>query len=139
VDFDEISKAIKKGDVVQIRHELESGLDADLTNQYGWTLLMLAALEGNTAVGRELIRHGARLERRNNFGATALSLATETGHPGFVELLLQSGATLDGHPFGSSFEDFVNWASQYGSGSRSPEAMAKTRAIIKLRREAEES
>jgi ankyrin repeat protein len=108
MDFDAIQRRIKKGDVVQIRHYLESGLDADLANQYGWTLLMLAALEGNTAVGRELISHGARLDRRNKFGATALSLAAQTGHPSFVELLLQSGARLDGHPFGSSFEDFLD-------------------------------
>lgn len=89
---------------------------------------MLAALEGNTSVGRELIQRGAQLDERNKFGDTALSLAAHTGHVGFVELLLRSGASLDGHPFGSSFESFLDWAAQYGTGA--PEPMVKLKNIV---------
>ncbi len=101
---------------------------SDLVNPHGWSLLMSAAFEGDTAIGAELIRHGAQLDLRNKDGWTALSIAAHTGHRGFVELLCKSGASLDGHPFGSSFESFLDWASQYGAGSK--EAMAKIRSII---------
>lgn len=94
---------------------------------------MLAALEGNTAIGRELIEYGAQLDQRNKFGDTALSLAAHTGHPAFVELLLKTGASLEGHPFGSSFETFLDWAAQYGTGT--PESMVKIKKIVKAKLE----
>ncbi len=130
--FDQASKAIKKGDVVRLRHYLDSGLDPNVSNQYGWTFLMVAAIEGNTAIARELINHGAQVDARHNNGWTALSLAAHTGHPGFVHLLVDAGASLDGHPFGASFEDFLDWASKYGTGS--PEAMVHTKTIIESTR-----
>jgi ankyrin repeat protein len=132
MNFDEASKAIKKVDVLRIRQCLESGLDPNLSNQYGWTLLMSAANEGNTAIARELIQRGAQLDTRNKHKWTALSLAAHTGHPGFVALLVDAGASLDGHPFGTSFESFLEWASKYGTGSQ--EAMTKTKAIIESAR-----
>ena len=134
MDFNEAQEAIKKGDVIGIRHFLDSGGDANLCNQKnGLTLLMLASHNGNTAIGRELIQKGARLDSRDFFGWTALATAAHNGHPGFVKLLIESGASLEGHPFGSSFEDFLDWASQYGTGS--PEAMIKTRKIVREKRE----
>ena len=54
---------------------------------------MMAALEGNTAIGDELLQRGAQLDMQNKFGDTALSLAAHSGHVGFVELLLRSGAS----------------------------------------------
>jgi uncharacterized protein len=133
MNFDEATRGIKKGDVVGIRHFLDSGGDANLSNHLGWSLLMLAALEGNTAIGGELVERGAELDRRNKFGDTALSLAAHTGHPGFVELLVRSGASLDGHPFGSSFESYLDWAAQYGTGA--PEAMVKIKRTVRTKRE----
>jgi hypothetical protein len=49
MNFDEASEAIKKGDVVRLRHYLESGLDPNLSNQHGGTLLMRAAMEESMA------------------------------------------------------------------------------------------
>jgi ankyrin repeat protein len=87
--------AIKKGDVISLRHALEAGMTPDLSNQFSWTLLMIAALEGNTSIGSLLIDSGAELDRRNKFNDTALSFACHSGHPSFVELLLTRGASLD--------------------------------------------
>lgn len=133
MDFNEVEKAIKRGDVIRIRRFLDSGGDANLSNRFGWTLLMLAALEGNTAIGRILVEYSAQLDQRNKFGDTALSLATHTGHPGFVELLISSGASLYGHPFGSSYETFLDWAARYGTGTA--EAMVKIKRIVDAKRE----
>lgn len=112
--FDEASKLIKKGDIIHLRRELQEGLSPNLANQNSWTLLMMAALEGNTSVGGLLIDSGAELDRRNKFNQTALSLAAHSGHPSFVELLLTGGASLDCHPFGNTFDAWLNWACQYG-------------------------
>ena len=112
--FDEASKLIKMGNIIHLRLQLQEGLSPNLANQYSWTLLMIAALKGNTSVGSLLIESGAELDRRNKFNETALSLAAHSGHPSFVELLLTSGASLDCHPFGNTFDDWLNWACQYG-------------------------
>jgi ankyrin repeat protein len=122
--YDEASKVIKKGDLIGLRNELEDGLDPNLCNQYSWTLLMVAAMEGNTSIGRLLIERGADLERRNKFRDTPLSLAAHTGHPSFVKLLLASGASLECHPEGNSFDVWLNWVCEYGRCS------AKIRALF---------
>jgi ankyrin repeat protein len=112
--FDKANKLIKKGDIIRLRKELQNGLSPNMANQYSWTLLMIAALEGNTSIGSLLIESGAELDRRNKFNETALSLASHSGHPSFVELLLTSGASLDCRPFGNTFDAWLNWACQYG-------------------------
>jgi len=122
--FEEASKLIKKGDIIRLRRELQQGLSPNLANQYSWTLLMIAALEGNTSIGSLLIESGAELDRRNKFHETALSLAAHSAHPLFVELLLTSGASLECHPFGNTFDVWLNWACQYGRCSE------KTRGLF---------
>ncbi|MGC2694880.1 MAG: ankyrin repeat domain-containing protein [Candidatus Angelobacter sp.] len=112
--FDEASKLIKKGDIIHLRKGLQDGLSPNTANQYSWTLLMIAALEGNTSIGSLLIESGAELDRRNKFHETALSLAAHSGHPSFVALLLTGGASLDCHPFGNTFDAWLSWACQYG-------------------------
>jgi hypothetical protein len=78
---------IKRGDEAGLRTALEQGLDANLANQNGWTLLMLAAVEGSVPVGRALLEHGADASRTNNKGHTAEQLAKDRGFTVFVEML----------------------------------------------------
>jgi ankyrin repeat protein len=111
--FDEANKVIKKGDLTRLRHELEDGLSPNLSNRYSWTLLMVAAMEGDTRIGRLLIEKGADLDTRNNGRETALSLAAHTGHPSFVKLLLSSGASLECHPFGNHLDVWLDWVKKY--------------------------
>jgi ankyrin repeat protein len=111
--FEEADKAIKKGELSRLRKELEGGMSPDLANSYSWTILMAAAMYGNTQIGRLLIQKGADLNRRNMLGDTALSLAVQTGHSSFVRLLLKNGASLDCHPHGKSLDIFLDWAAEY--------------------------
>ena len=128
--FDETSKVIKKGDLIRLRKELDGGLDPNLCNQYSWTLLMAAAMEGNTSIGTVLIERGADLDSRNKHRDTPLSLAVHTGHPSFVSLLLANGASLECHPHGNSFVIWLDWACEYGRCS------AKIRTLFDKERKA---
>ena len=84
---------IKRGDEPALRAALDTGLDPSLANQNGWTLLMLAAVEGDVPIGRLLIEKGAAINSRNNKEDTALTLATHRGFTLFVDLLTLNGAS----------------------------------------------
>ena len=84
---------IKRGDEPALRAALDACLDANLANQNGWTLIMLAAVEGDLPIGRLLIEKGADLSLRNNKEETALTLATHRGFSLFIDLLTQHGAS----------------------------------------------
>ena len=83
---------IKRGDEAGLRAALDAGLDPNLANQNGWTLLMLAAVEGAVPLGQLLIEKGASINARNNKEESALSLATHRGYTLFVDLLHPKGA-----------------------------------------------
>ena len=85
---------IKRGDEAGLRQALDTGLDPNLANQNGWTLLMLAAVEGNMSIGHLLIEKGAAINARNNKEDSAFALATHRGHKLFVDLLTLNGASL---------------------------------------------
>jgi ankyrin repeat protein len=53
--FEEAHRVIKKGDLARLRKELDDGLNPNLANQRFWTLLMLAAMEGDTSIGALLL------------------------------------------------------------------------------------
>lgn len=79
--------AIKRNDLPGLTRALDKGLDPNLVNENGWTLLMLAAVEGNVEIGRLLLEAGAFTTAANAKGDTALSIAAGRHHMAFVELL----------------------------------------------------
>lgn len=109
--FDEAHTAIKKGDIISLRHALDDGMMPDLPNQFSWTPLMLAAIEGNTAIAELLVSKGADLNKTNNFGDTALSLAACGGHVQLVNFLRKNGASVDCQPHGTSLQDWIKVSS----------------------------
>jgi ankyrin repeat protein len=111
--FMDAIRVIKKGDIIRMRHDLDVGLDPNLANQFGSTLLMLAAIHGNTAIGRLLIEAGADLDRQTNLHDCALSFAVMFGHNGFVKLLLNSGVSLAPIKERCSLASFLEWCERY--------------------------
>lgn len=109
--FDQAHRAIKRGQLAALREAIPAALDVDKRNQFGWTLLMLAALEGNTKIGALLIERGADVAAVNNFGQSPLSLAAHEGHLPFVKLLISNGASTDVRPHGHSLANWLRIAS----------------------------
>ena len=109
--IDAVHRLIKQGDLISLRHELDEGLNPNLSNHLSWTLLMLAAMEGNTRIGELLVSRGADVDATNKFGETALSLAAHAGHAPFIRVLLANGASTDCHPHGHSLKDWLGVSS----------------------------
>jgi ankyrin repeat protein len=107
MNFDQAHRVIKKGDILAIRQAVQDGLSPNLSNNYSWTLLMLAAFEGNTAITEFLVAQEADIHAVNNFGETALSLAAHKGHVRLTEWLIGKGASTDCRPHGRQLSDWV--------------------------------
>ena len=102
---------IKRSDEPALRAALNAGLEPNQTNQNGWSLLMLAAVEGAVPLGRLLLDAGAGIDSSNRHGETALSLAAQKGHLPFMKLLLEHGASPACKPHGEALTDWLRTAS----------------------------
>lgn len=109
--FDEAHRAIKRGQIDKLEKAIRADLNVNSPNPSGWTLLMLAALEGNVRIGTLLLDFGADVTARNNFGESALSCAALKGHLPFVKLLRAHGASGDVQPHGHDLETWLRSAS----------------------------
>jgi len=109
--FEEASNYIKRGDIGSLIRSIDCGLNPNLSNRFAWTLLMLAAVQGNMAIGSELVYRGADINATNNFGESALSLAAQKGHVTFVSWLLDAGASRWCRPHGRDLSDWIEQAS----------------------------
>lgn len=91
--------AARAGATETIRRHVESGIPADLTNQNGDTLLMLAAYHGHLETVRALLDLGADPDRPNERGQTPIAGAVFKAEPAVVRALLDGGADpRTGHP-----------------------------------------
>ena len=93
--FDELHRRIKNGHLLELRHELDAGLDPNLKNRLGWTLLMVTALEGRMDVLDLLIARGADPRLKNKFGDTAESLARGDNHTRAADFLAGHAAKMN--------------------------------------------
>ncbi|WP_306215420.1 ankyrin repeat domain-containing protein [Actinoplanes sp. RD1] len=86
---------------------LRQGLPANLTNDKGDTLLILAAYHNHPETVAVLLEHGADPGRVNDRGQTALAAAVFRQNAETVELLLKAGAKPeDGGPSALETADF---------------------------------
>ncbi|MEV5648909.1 ankyrin repeat domain-containing protein [Nocardia sp. NPDC052254] len=74
---------------------LDAGVPANLTNDRGDTLLMLAAYHGHLAAVTTLLDHGADPDRANDRGQTPAAGAVFKGENEIVRALLDAGADPD--------------------------------------------
>ncbi|MFF0108484.1 ankyrin repeat domain-containing protein [Streptomyces hirsutus] len=71
---------------------VDAGVPANLTNDRGDSLVMLAAYHGHADAVRALLERGADVDRINDRGQTPLAGAAFKGDTEVVEALLQGGA-----------------------------------------------
>jgi uncharacterized protein len=82
----------RTGDTDGLVEALDAGVPANLTNDAGDTLLILAAYHDHPDTVRALLKHGADTERVNDRGQTALAAATFRRSKPSVTHLLAAGA-----------------------------------------------
>ncbi|GAA6010817.1 hypothetical protein JCM10207_005858 [Rhodosporidiobolus poonsookiae] len=87
--------AARTGSVPSLQPALEAGLPANMTNENGDTLLMLAAYHGHAEVVRLLLKHGADPNRLNDRLQSPLAGALFKDETAVVEALLEGGANPD--------------------------------------------
>ncbi|WP_409152637.1 ankyrin repeat domain-containing protein [Fretibacterium fastidiosum] len=77
----------------RVRQLIQAGADVNAKNEYGWTPLMIAAIENTPEVLKVLIEAGADVNAKDRNGLTPLMHAA--GHntnPEVLKVLLEAGA-----------------------------------------------
>jgi ankyrin repeat protein len=82
----------RKGGTEALIAYVDAGVPANLTNDRGDSLVMLAAYHGHADAVRALLARGAEADRINDRGQTPLAGAVFKGEQEVIEVLLEAGA-----------------------------------------------
>ncbi|MFF7154865.1 ankyrin repeat domain-containing protein [Streptomyces sp. NPDC008139] len=82
----------RQGDTDKLAAYIDAGVPANLTNDRGDTLLMLAAYHGHGQTVRALLARGAEPDRANDRGQTPLAGAVFKGEQDVITALVDGGA-----------------------------------------------
>jgi hypothetical protein len=85
----------RAGDTESLAAYVDAGVPADLSNDSGDTLLMLAAYHGHAETVSALLERGAAPDKPNDRGQSPLAGAVFKGETAVVELLAEAGADPD--------------------------------------------
>ncbi|KAJ9605128.1 hypothetical protein H2200_010518 [Cladophialophora chaetospira] len=85
-------EAARSGQIDILEQALSRGLPANLTNDKGDTLLMLASYHGHAELASLLVKHGADPNRLNDRGQSILAGVVFKNEPAVVDILLDAGA-----------------------------------------------
>lgn len=104
----QLSGAIKHGDILRVKELLDSGAGANARYAGGWTPLMDAAIAGHTPIIELLLSRGADVNAINDFGCSALAYAALEGRVAAILVLLAAGASVTVTPHGISLLEFAH-------------------------------
>ncbi|CAL9622816.1 ankyrin repeat domain-containing protein [Streptomyces sp. Tu 3180] len=82
----------RRGRTEELVAYVDAGVPADLTNDRGDSLVMLAAYHGHARTVSALLERGADADRVNDRGQTPLAGAVFKGEAEVIEALLKGGA-----------------------------------------------
>ncbi|CZE50144.1 ankyrin repeat-containing protein [Campylobacter geochelonis] len=85
----------RNDEVSELSAMLEHGLNVNLQNQKGDSLLMLATYNGSFECAKLLVKFGAMVDLKNDRGQTPLAGVCFKGNMQMVKLLVESGANID--------------------------------------------
>lgn len=84
---DDLIKACRQGDIVQVKKALEKGANVNITDQDSYTPLHYAARFGRIYIVQVLLEKNAETKRQDGGGNTAAHLALKNGHNEVVRLI----------------------------------------------------
>ncbi|WP_030677822.1 ankyrin repeat domain-containing protein [Streptomyces cellulosae] len=82
----------RRGQTEELVAYVDAGVPANLTNDRGDSLVMLAAYHGHADAVRALLARGAEADRINDRGQTPLAGAVFKGEEEVIKALLEAGA-----------------------------------------------
>lgn len=82
----------RSGAADELAAYVDAGVNVNLTNQNGDTLLMLAAYHGHVETVRALLERGGDPDRANDRGQTPLAGAVFKAEPEVIRALIAAGA-----------------------------------------------
>ncbi|KOU52839.1 ankyrin repeat domain-containing protein [Streptomyces sp. WM6378] len=87
-----IFELARRGDAEALAAYVDAGVPANLTNDRGDSLVMLAAYHGHAEAVAALLARGAEADRANDRGQTPLAGAVFKGEDAVIKALLAGGA-----------------------------------------------
>uniref|UniRef100_A0AAU2VE46 Ankyrin repeat domain-containing protein n=1 Tax=Streptomyces sp. NBC_00003 TaxID=2903608 RepID=A0AAU2VE46_9ACTN len=87
-----IFELARQGDAGTLAAYVDAGVPANLTNDRGDSLVMLAAYHGHAEAVAALLARGAEADRANDRGQTPLAGAVFKGEDAVIKALLAGGA-----------------------------------------------
>ncbi|MFE9402826.1 ankyrin repeat domain-containing protein [Streptomyces sp. NPDC006530] len=87
-----IFELARQGDAEALAAYVDAGVSANLTNDRGDSLVMLAAYHGHADAVSALLARGAEADRANDRGQTPLAGAVFKGEDAVIKALLAGGA-----------------------------------------------
>ncbi|CAB3750699.1 ankyrin repeat domain-containing protein [Paraburkholderia humisilvae] len=91
-----VIKAVKFDDVAEIKKQLANGIDPNMTDDYGFPLLVLAAREKSDKVAAVLLDNPkTNIEIVDKAGENAMMMAALNGDVPLVNLLISKGAEVN--------------------------------------------
>ncbi|TEA18382.1 putative ankyrin repeat protein [Colletotrichum sidae] len=120
----------RQGDLALFQQALPAGLPANMTNEKGDTLLMLAAYHGHAELVKLLMQHGADPNRLNDRGQSPLAGAVFKKEDAVIEVLLEGGADPEyGNPNAlqcvAMFKQEDKWQARFEGASGRGKAESK--------------
>ncbi|KAI0005592.1 ankyrin [Xylariaceae sp. FL0662B] len=123
-----IYDAARSGQTDVFEQALPAGLPANMTNEKGDTLLMLAAYHGHADLVKLLMQHGADPNRVNDRGQSPLAGAIFKKEDAVIEVLLEGGADPE-HGAPSALECLAMFKQEDKWGGKFAAAPGKGKAV----------
>ena len=88
-------KAVEEGDTGAVELFLAAGMDPEVRDTAGRTVLINAASRGSNNISKKLLGEGADVNARDAAGSTALMESAEGDHKDTTKVLLENGADVN--------------------------------------------
>ena len=103
-DVFSVHQACQCGDYDAVVELIDSGVDADMTDEAGNTPLHIASASGDVGIVQLLLESAVCVNKKNQFGETPLLLSSRRCHTRCCDLLVEYGAAMEDHTIEIAFD-----------------------------------